>query len=472
MKNARPSAPGVLALVDKSVDRLAHSSGWSEFAGHECRLDLLFDRVHGIQPDIVLCRRMRPTRSDILSAYDAAVMAAEPRSAVARAMSLEDSLLTVGSHSFERVASTDVVVLALGKAASAMARGAHDIAGGHRGLVVSTDVADVPFASCVGSHPIPDRSSLRCGQAMSSFVQATRPSDVMVFLISGGGSAVATLPIDGITIEDISVMNSLLITSGLPIEDINEVRASVSLLKGGQLAKSTVAERQVTLVLSDVVGAGPEHVASGPSLGFDLGRRAGDVLDAAGLRQAMPPEVVAVIDRFVAPEPPAAIKYTLIGSPSIAAEAAASDLVARGFDASVLTAELSGEARFEAVALADMTPPGSILVAAGETTVTVRGEGIGGRNQEAALAAAQHIDGQDILFGAFGTDGIDGPTLAAGAVVDGETATSARGCGVDIEAALRNNDSSTALTALGETVVTGPSGTNVADLWISAKGPF
>jgi glycerate-2-kinase len=307
---------------------------------------------------------------------------------------------------------------------------------------------------------------------MISLVQATRPSDVMVFLISGGGSAVATLPIDGITIEDISVMNSLLIASGLPIEDINEVRASVSRLKGGRLAEATVAERQVTLVLSDVVGAGPEHVASGPSLGFALGRRAGNVLDAPGLRAAMPPDVMAAIDGFVPPEPPAAVKYTTIGSPLIVAEAAVADLVARGFDASFVTAELTGEARFEAVALVDMTSPGSILVAAGETTVTIRGEGVGGRNQEAALAAALHIEGQDVLFGAFGTDGIDGPTLAAGAVVDGETASRARTVGADLATALRNNDSHTVLTALGEAVVTGPSGTNVADLWISAKGPF
>jgi glycerate-2-kinase len=307
---------------------------------------------------------------------------------------------------------------------------------------------------------------------MISFVEATRPSDVMVFLISGGGSAVATMPVRGITIEDIAAMNSLLIASGMPIEDINEVRASVSRLKGGRLAEATVAERQVTLVLSDVVGAGPEHVASGPSLGFGLGRRAGNVLDAAGLRAAMPPDVVAAIDDFVPPEWPEAVKATTIGSPSIAAEAAVLDLVARGLDASILTAELTGEARFQAVALADSTSPGSILVAAGETTVTVQGEGIGGRNQEAALAAALHIEGQDVIFGAFGTDGIDGPTPAAGAIVDGETASKARSVGVDLAAALSNNDSHAALTVLGETVVTGPSGTNVADLWISAKGPF
>ena len=122
--------------------------------------------------------------------------------------------------------------------------------------------------------------------------------------------------------------------------------------------------------------------------------------------------------------------------------------------------------------LVDRTNPGTIAVAAGETTVTIRGVGVGGRNQEAAVAAALHIDGQDVVFGALGTDGIDGPTPAAGAIVDGGTASRAVRGGVDLTAALEDNDSHTALTALGETVVTGPSGTNVADLWIAAKGPI
>jgi glycerate 2-kinase len=415
---------------------------------------------------------MRLTRSDVRSAYDAALAAVEPRAAVARSMSLEDSVLTVGSHTFDGVTPADIVVVALGKAAPGMAWGAHDIVGGQRGLVVTSDVADAPFATCVGSHPIPDESSLRCGEALVAFVGDTNPSDVVVFLISGGGSAVATLPQSGMSIDDISFMNSLLVASGLPIEDINEVRASVSRLKGGRLGASTVARRQATLVLSDVVGAGPEHVASGPSIGFGLGEDAGKVLDAAGLRDEMPQSVIGCVDAFRQLERPATIRFTTIGSPSIAAEAAVSDLLSRGFDAAVLTAELTGEARFEAVDLLEHTQRGAVLVAAGETTVTISGHGSGGRNQEAALAAALHIDGQNALFAALGTDGIDGPTPAAGAIVDGESAMRARRLGIDLETALSNNDSHPALTALGETVITGPSGTNVADLWISARGPY
>jgi len=387
-------------------------------------------------------------------------------------MSLEESALTVGSHSFEGVSASDVVVVALGKAAAAMASGAHDVVGGQRGFVVTTHTSDTPYAMCIGSHPIPDESSRRCGESLVAFVDATRSSDVVVFLVSGGGSAAASLPAAGVTIDDIAQMNSHLMASGLPIADINEVRASVSRLKGGLLAASTGAERQVTLVMSDVVGVGPEHVASGPSIGFGLGRRAGAVLMAAGLRSRMPPAVAAAVDRFVPLDRPASVKHTIVGSPSIAAHAAASNFRSRGFNALVVETDLMGEARSEAVALVDRTPSGTIHVAAGETTVTIHGGGVGGRNQEAALAVALHSDGRDVLFAALGTDGIDGPTPAAGAIVDGGTAANARGAGVDLDTALADNDSHQALTTLGETIVTGPSGTNVADIWIAAKGPF
>lgn len=422
--------------------------------------------------NVVSCGAMIPTRADIRSAYDAALAAVEPRAAVARSMSLEQSVLTVGSHVFTGVAAADVVVVAIGKAAPAMATGAHDIIGGDRGLVVTTDVATAPFPILVGSHPIPDASSVMCGESLVAFVRDTDPSDVVLFLISGGGSAAATLPVDGITIDDVAAMNELLITSGLPIEDINDVRTSVSLLKGGRLAAATTAERQVTMVLNDIVGAGPEHVASGPSLGFGLGRNAGEVLTASGLRSRMPHAVADAADRFVPLDQPSTLSYGTVGSPSIAAAAAAAKLRSLGFMAVVTTTDLTGEARHMAVSQVDLTAPGTISVAAGETTVTVSGGGVGGRNQEAALAAALHIDGQDVLFAALGTDGIDGPTPAAGAMVDGDTVSRARSVDVDLVAALEANDSHSVLEALDEVVVTGATGTNVADLWMVAKGPF
>jgi glycerate-2-kinase len=415
---------------------------------------------------------MRPTRSDLRSAYDAALLAVEPRAAVARSISLEGSVLVVGGHRFSDVALSDVVVVAIGKAAAAMAWGAHDIVGDGRGFVAATNVLDAPYPVCVGSHPVPEESSLRCGRALAAFVKDTKPTDVVVFLVSGGGSASVSLPALGVTIEDLAEMNSRLLASGLPIEDINEIRAAVSRIKGGKLAAATTAGRQVTLLLSDIVGAGPEHVASGPSIGFGLGDRAVSVLSSSGLRDEMPPAVVTAIDGFVACDAADPPLHTMVGSPSIAVLAAAADLRSRGFNTSVATIELMGEARSEAVALAMATGPGTVAVAGGETTVTIRGEGIGGRNQEAALSVAISCDGHDVLFAALGTDGIDGPTPACGAIVDGTTAHRAREAEIDLEVALGENDSHSVLTALGEAVVTGPSGTNVADLWIVAKGPF
>lgn len=398
--------------------------------------------------------------------------AVDPRAAVLRSMSLEGTDLTVGSHGFTDVTASDIVVVAIGKAAAAMAEGADAAVGVSRGLVVTTHESSAPFPMCIGSHPLPDDSSVVCGEKLVEFVVDTAPSDVLVFLVSGGGSAAALLPADGVTVGAIAEMNKQLIACGMPIEEINEVRAGVSRIKGGRLAAAARAERQVSLVLSDVVGAGPEHVASGPSIGFGLGTGAASLIDAYELRPRLPSSVVSAIDRSAPVQATSEPLFDVVGSPRMAAEAAVADLRSSGFDTSLVTADLRGEAREQAIVLVDDVEPGTVAVAAGETTVTLRGAGIGGRNQEAALSAALHIEDADVLFAALGTDGIDGPTDAAGAIVDGSTASRARELGVDLARALRENDSNTALAGLGDTVVTGPTGTNVADLWIVAKGPF
>ncbi len=415
---------------------------------------------------------MRPSRLNLLSAYDAALAAVEPRAAVSRSMSLERNVLRVGSRSFSDVDTHNVVIVAIGKAAAGMAIGARDAVGTPRGIVVTTHRTDVPYPLCVGSHPIPDDKSVRCGEVLLSHVAGTRPSDVVVFLVSGGGSAVAVAPVEGVSIEELAEMNGLLIASGMPIEDINAVRASVSRIKGGGLADAAGTGQLATLILSDVVGASPAHVASGPSTALVGTSDPALVIDIYGLRTELPGSVVAAIDRSIDSEKRPAAPFDVIGSPEIAAKAAVAFLRSSGFDATLATSDMRGESRHEAVALIDSASPGTITVAAGETTVEVRGGGVGGRNQEAALGAAIHIEGRDIVFASLGTDGIDGPTHAAGAIVSGSSASKARDLGLDLEGALEDNDSHTVLTTLGETVVTGPSGTNVADLWMVAKGPF
>ncbi|MCL1599307.1 MAG: hypothetical protein M3094_08995, partial [Actinomycetia bacterium] len=177
----------------------------------------------------------------------------------------------------------------------------------------------------------------------------------------------------------------------------------------------------------------------------------------------------SAVQRWSPPDGRVPHPFAVIGSSSVAANAAADHLASVGLTATIATTEMMGEARVEAVDLVARCAPGRATIAAGETTVTVSGDGVGGRNQEAALAAAIEISGADVVFAALGTDGIDGDTPAAGAIVDGTTATEAHALGIDLEAALANNDSHTALSGVGATVVRGDTGTNVGDLWIVAR---
>jgi glycerate-2-kinase len=222
-------------------------------------------------------------------------------------------------------------------------------------------------------------------------------------------------------------------------------------------------------VLSDVVGAGPSHVASGPSLGANIGTKAAEVLARYRLDDSLLASVVSVINQS-SPAPERREPYSVVGSTEVAADAAARYLASRGVVSTIATTELEGEARVEARAFIGDAARGVVTIATGETTVTVVGDGVGGRNQEAALAAAIDCAGDDTVFLACGTDGIDGPTPAAGAVVDGQTLARAQTLGLDLHGFLAINDSYTALDALDAVVLRGDTGTNVADLWMVAKG--
>ncbi len=402
----------------------------------------------------------------LLAAYEAAVAACDPEAAVRRALAVDGDDIVVGGHRFRDASVDDVVIVALGKAAPAMVRGAAGVFGTLRGVAVSNHTEECPVPLSLGAHPVPDSSSLACGAHLLEFVRGLAPGDLVVYLISGGGSAIAVAPVDGVDLTDLAAMNDVMMGAGVPIGEMNEVRAAVSKLKGGGLSNVCPARRVVTLILSDVVGAEPTHVASGPSIGAGMGSEASAVMDRHGLSSRMPVAIADAVQRWSPPEERMPHLFTVIGSSSVAANAAASYLASVGIASTIVTSELMGEARTEAVDLVRGCAPGRVTIAAGETTVTVHGDGIGGRNQEAALTAAIEISDTNIVFAALGTDGIDGPTPAAGAIVDGATAQKARALGVDLEAALENNDSYTALTAVEATVVRGDTGTNVGDLWL------
>ena len=382
---------------------------------------------------------------------------------------MSDGVITIGGERFEDAATPDIVVVAIGKAASAMVRGVVSALGPVRGLAVSNHEEPCPVPLMVGAHPVPDDTSVACGEALLAFVGSLDTADVVVYLVSGGGSSIAVAPVDGVTPDDLAAMNQTLMSAGIPIGDMNEVRSAVSRIKGGRLAEACTAGRSVTLVLSDVVGAGPSHVASGPTLGAGIGAAAVHVAASHEIAESLPSTVMSAIDDF-RPAEGRVEPYAVVGSTEMSADAAAGHLAAHGVESVIATTQLAGEARAEARRLVRDAKRGVVTIATGETTVAVTGDGVGGRNQEAALAAAIDLSDTDTVFLACGTDGIDGPTPAAGAVVDGRTATRARALGIDLDQVLARNDSYPALASLDAVVLRGDTGTNVADLWMVASG--
>ena len=380
---------------------------------------------------------------------------------------------------------------AVGKAAAALARGAASaLAPGVPRLAVrpaaSPPLDDPAWEERVGGHPLPDTASVAAGRRAAALLAALGPDDRLLALISGGGSACFELPAPPLALADLVATQRLLIAGGLAIDRINAVRSHLSQLKGGGALAATAA-RVTLLALSDVPGDRLETVASGP-FAADPATFA-DALEAvAGL--AVPPAVAArlaagargeIAETLKAGDPRLARLQPaprLLAGNGTAVAAVRAALEADGFR--VETTPLAGEA---ARAGAELVARGRALagarvalVAGGETTVTLSadGTGVGGRNQELALAAARALaGGRGELVLAFATDGVDGPTDAAGAVVDGDTWEALRAAGRDPQDDLRRHDSGAALAALpGVRLLTGPTGTNVADLavYLRASG--
>lgn len=395
--------------------------------------------------------------------FRTSLAAVDPRPVVARALQgrLED-------------VAGDLIVLALGKAALGMARG---VAGATdrtlRGVVVADHEAEVPdgLRLIVGGHPLPTASSLAGGAALLDAAERAGPDDLVIALVSGGGSALAEALVPGVALDDLRTTTDLLLRTGATIDEMNAVRTSLSRLKGGGLAAAVVPARCLTLVISDVVGDRLDVIASGPMVAADgVADRAHDALAHHGLLDVVPDSVASIIR--VGAEPPRATgdEIEVVASHRRVAEAAAVAVREEGLTAAVLDTELMGEAAPTVRAVLRVDHPAQVHVYAGETTVRVRGSGRGGRNHEAALAAAIALEGNEgRAFLAAGTDGVDGYAGGAGAVVDGTTAALARGLGIDPEAMLADNDSGGFFDRVPGRIETGPTGTNVGDLWLVAR---
>lgn len=330
------------------------------------------------------------------------------------------------------------------------------------------------------AHPVPDAAGLEASRRLLDKVRGLTADDLVVALISGGGSALLPAPAPGLTLADEIAVNEALLASGAPIAAMNTIRKHVSTIKGGRLAAAAHPARVVSLVVSDIPGDNPALVASGPTVP-DTGSREDALAAIAAYGMKLPAAVMAHIQSPAAdapsPQDPlfAGNEVHLIASAAVSLEAAAAEAKRQGIEAVILSDSIEGEARevggvhaaiAREVATRDRPFEKPVLIlSGGETTVTLRAKGKGGRNSEFLLAFAIGISGvQGIHALAADTDGIDGSENNAGAFADGSTVSRMRAAGVDAKAMLAGNNAWTAFNAVGDLFVPGPTGTNVNDL--------
>ena len=429
------------------------------------------------------------TRDAAREIWQAALAAGDVRPLIERALHrVGDSAFSVGGVPVE--ARGRVIVVGCGKASAAMAAAVEDVLGERvaGGLVVVKDGYRIPtrhIEIVEGGHPVPDERGEAAARAIIERVADAGPDDVVFVLISGGGSALTPSPAPPVTLEEKRAVTRLLLAGGATINELNAVRKHLSRFKGGQLARAAAPARVVTLVLSDVIGDPLDVISSGPTApDSSTFADAILVLQRRGVWDAVPPSVrerltagrAGAIEETPKPGDPIfqRVENHVIGNNALVTDAAVARARALGYRATLLTRSLEGEAREVAgslVARGRALEAPACLLAGGETTVTVRGGGLGGRCQELALAAALAMEGaDDLVVLAAGTDGTDGPTDAAGAMVDGDTASRIRTARMDPRALLDQNDSYRALEASGDLIVSGPTRTNLLDLYIVLRG--
>ncbi len=467
--------------------------------------------------------RFRAARQDVAQLMQTALVAADPQTAVHHHLHRNGRILSVGHFTYP-LDQGNVYLISAGKAALPMAQATLDIlsslssnqypvisrelpkemvpqkpdAGLQKpvitGLVIPKKTSSPsPFAPRSSSpspltllpaaHPIPDESSVAAATAVKNLLQTTTANDLVLCLISGGTSALLTRPL--IPLADWQTVSHLLLRSGCTIQEFNTVRRQLDEVKGGGLARWAAPAACLTLILSDVVGNPLPFIGSGPTVpGNDTPADALAVLQRYQVAEQLETAVWHTLQkqlqvagtRFQVPTTPAPYHW-IVGDVRQAAEAVVANATSLGFTAHLLTAQLEGEAREIgrfAAALAKDAPPNHCLVLGGESSVTVRGQGQGGRNQEIALAAAIALDGwPGRVVASFASDGEDGPTPAAGAWITGQTAEYGRSLGLDPLLSLSQNDSYTFFhtftsppATVGGLLQTGPTGTNVNDLLI------
>ncbi len=436
---------------------------------------------------------MKNSRLDIRKIFDAGLKAADPGEAIRHAVKLTGKRLLVGDREYDPGAFDRVVVVGAGKAAASMASALEDILGSYiTGGMITTKYGHGLALNVVSvteaGHPIPDESGVRGSERILGLLEGAGEKDLVLCVISGGGSALLPMPVSGISLHDKQKTTQALLDCGADIHEINTIRKHISGIKGGRLAEATFPATLVTLILSDVTGDDLDAIASGPTVPDRS--TFGDcmaIVDKYDLVEKLPLSVISYLKNGVQGREPETPKpgdrvfdrtlALITGSCALSVSSAKQKAVELGYNAIILSSCIEGETRDVAKVHAAIAKeilksgnPVSIpgcVISGGETTVTIHGDGLGGRNMEFVLAAAIEIDGLGgITLLSGGTDGTDGPTDSAGAIADGSTVRTARGRGLDPAAYLSNNDSYHFFEATGDLLMTGPTMTNVMDLRI------
>jgi glycerate-2-kinase len=433
----------------------------------------------------------KKARKIALQSIQAALNAVDPQKLLRNKLVLKESTLHVDQLTFDLEKLGNIYVVGGGKASGSMAEALEDILGGY----IKAGVVNVPHGDQSktiriklhkASHPIPDQAGVEGAKQMVKIAHKAGKDDLLICLISGGGSSLMPLPREGVTLEDERQLTEILLKSGAAINEVNVVRKHISDFKGGLLAKHAYPATVLNLILSDVVGDDLASVASGPTVPdpstFTDAKR---VLEKYGVWELTPPSIRKILSEGaqgkVADTPKNGdpvfdkVHNVIVGNNRIACSAAVDQLKAEGANTLWLTSMLEGEARYAGTVIASICreifvsgnplrrPVGIVL--GGETTVKVAGSGVGGRNQELTLAAALKLNGLEACtIASLSTDGVDGPTDAAGAIADGYTLKRAEQASLDAERFLANNDSYSFFQNLDDLIFTGQTGTNVNDV--------
>ena len=440
-------------------------------------------------------RSLERLRADALAIFNAAVKRVDAAAAVRRHVRVSDTGLEIADTTYLFSSFPNIYILGAGKAAVPMAQAMETLLGERlsTGIVVTKYGQALPVRKArvlEAAHPIPDFAGLEGARQIAAMARQATEGDLIFCLLSGGGSALLPYPIGDLSLADKQNTTELLLRTGATIREINTVRRHLSQLKGGKLAQLAYPAQIVSLIISDVVGDTLEDIASGPTapdptryshcLKIIRKYRLEDSIPAAvrqilhrGARGELPETVTAHDVAFTK------VHNVIIANNRLALEGARSHAEALGYRSSILSDRIEGESRNVAQRLtarlrSALTEPDHkpvSFISGGETTVTVSGDGMGGRNQEFALSAAIEIAGiEGMVVLSAGTDGIDGPTNAAGAIVDGATVFRGQLQGCDATQFLARNDAYNFLRVTDDLLITGPTNTNVMDIHVMLAG--